>query len=340
MANITSSADVQVGSIDKVHNQKKSGVKKFTERRVIFVLIIFILMLFAIVLSFILRQFASVLDGIVISLLTSLIFTGCYLFVVEDDMRDAQNEEQEGETQKLVTAVNDRINRTLNSVLKSVMSSLVDHLSPDVLSDWNNLLPVKSFPPSDEPLDGFANRVLDNMTMSSCTSYKFRGGTGRRCATWLEKRNDSALDCRILILDPGDDTAIAVHAQDRNRADSDGKSGSLDDVKREIREEIAEAISALYALKKPFRIHVRTCTDKLFCRAEIFDEEAIVSFLTTDRTKYHPAAHVYAKKSSFYNTIWKDFFQSWDNYSHEFVISPTSTNAERDKTLKALGLLV
>lgn len=339
MSNDTYSAHAQGNSGSNLHIPKKRAAKEYGKSRVIFVLIIAILTACTFFASFIFHQYASTIDGAALSFLTSLIFTFIYVFIVEDDMREAQKEEREGETQQLVKTVEKEIDTSLQSMLGPMLKPLIGDIPVSVASHWQTLLPIHYFPPTDDPLQEFGERLSSNMTR--CRSYIFRGGTGQRCAKLLDMRNDSSLDCKILILDPRDDTAIEVHAQDRDRANPNGQSGkkTLDEIKKEILGEITQTITDLYGLDKPFQIHVRTCTDKLFYRSEIFPEEVIVSFLTSDRTKHYPAAHIYASNSFYYGAIWKDFLQSWSHGNYEFLIRPNSTTTDRDNTLKELGLL-
>lgn len=316
---------------------KRAVVREEGLRRWIFVLIIFILTMGTFALSFFYRQYASTLDGAALSFLTSLIFTLFYVIIVEAAMRDAQNEALTIETEQVVKTVRREINASLQSSLAPLIGDTPVAL---VAEQGKQILPVQFFPPTSESNPDFVARLRTNL--ADCRSYIFRGGSAQNCAKFLAKRADSKLQCRILVLDPRADRAILVHAEDRawaHRSDQAGAGMTVEDAVRQIRDEIRRAITDLYALKKPFNIEVRTCADNLFYRSEIFDNEAFVSFYTSDRETHMPPTYIYKRDTFYYNAFLNDFEQSWRHPMERFEITQASADAVRDATLAKLGLL-
>lgn len=328
----------QTGADVAIREQIKRAVAREEGlRRWIFVLIIFILTMATFALSFLYRQYASTLDGAALSFLTSLIFTLFYVIIVEAAMRDAQNEALTIETEQVVKTVRSEIDSSLQSSLGPLFGDTPIAL---VAEHGKQLLPVEYFPPTSESNPRFVERLRGNL--ADCRTYIFRGGSAQNCAKFLAKRGDSKLQCRILILDPRADRAILVHAEDRawaHRTDQSGAGMAVAEAERLIRDEIRNAISDLYALRKPFSIEVRTCADNLFYRSEIFDNEAFVSFYTSDRETHMPPTYIYKSGSFYYNAFLNDFEQSWRHPMERFEITQASADADRDETLRKLGLL-
>lgn len=338
MAN-TSAAKARVDPNSPKNDAVKLSLKREEGvRRWWFITIIFGLTVGTFVSAYFFRDYANTLDGAAVSFLTSLIFTLFYVIIVEAAMSEAQRGVLDDEKEKVVNAVRSEIDSSLQSRLGPLLGDEIPIAL--VAEHGKQLLPVAFFPPTSKSNPAFQSRLGANL--DSCRTYIFRGGSARHCPALLKSRKDRNLECRILILDPRAERAVLVHAKDRvwvHRNDPSEEQQSIDQKIRQIRDEIRQGITDLYALKSPFTIQVRTCADNLFYRSEIFDNEALVSFYTRDRETQNPPTYVYKANTFYYEAFLTDFDQSWEHPEKRFEITQHSTDADRNAVLSELGLI-
>jgi hypothetical protein len=282
-------------------------------------------------------KYQSIFISLGVSLVASLTYTIFFNLVVENAKEKSEDRALVLEMHEIQDTVSEVVLNTTNDLKNKIenrINKILEEETARLVSNWPDLLPADYFPPSDKSDSRYVEK-LGSATQKTHL-YIFRGGTSRFVPGLLSQYGIPGLRCNILIIDPRDLYAIRVYASDR--ISLRGATKTLEEYEVEVQKEIYSAITRLFDLRQRFRIEIRTCTDHLFYRTEIFDDEAFVSFYVGERQERFPQAHLYTKTKGkfYYEAFLKDFYQCWEAATESFYMDPSFSDDALERFLVKL----
>lgn len=270
------------------------------------------------------------------SLFASLFFALFYTFIVERHHQTAVNEELAQSVKKAVEEMKQveqvHIQAIVDQTLAKIEEVEKSHYH-EISHHFRELIPSRSFPPTDKPEKAFNQLLADELLHSRV--YSFKGVTGRYIASRLAVARRHNLTCKVLLTDPTHKELLHQYVKSRF-----GITLSGDEMEKrveQVRREIFMTIVDLYDIARwTSSIDLRMYRGPVFYRTEIMDAFLIISYFTSYPTAY-PTTYLYEKERFYYETYLTDFQQTFELAERAILLQPKTSEQDLHSFLKIIG---
>lgn len=309
------------------------------EKLSIRVLTLFILLLCLLLFYFgpqIAPSYKEVFISFSTSLFASLLFALFYSFIVERHHQTVVNEELSQSVRKAIEEMKRAEQIHIQTIVDQTLAKIEEveksHYH-EISHHFRELIPSRSFPPTDKPDKAFNQLLADELLHSR--SYSFKGVTGRYIASRLAVARRHNLACKVLLTDPTQKELL--HQYVKSRFGITLSSDEMEKRVEQVRREIFMTIVDLFDIARwTSLIDLRMYRGPVFYRTEILDAFLVISYFANQPTAY-PTTYLYEKESFYYETYLTDFQQTFELAERVILLQPRTSEQELHSFLKTIG---
>jgi hypothetical protein len=287
----------------------------------------------------ILPGYKEALISVSTSLFASLVFARLYSSIVERHHQAAMNAEiarnVKSAVEEIKQAEQGYIQRIVDHTVAKIEELDKSHYH-EISTHFRELIPARSFPPTDKPEKGFNQLLTDELLRSR--TYFFKGVTGRYIAARLATARRQNLACKVLLSDPSSKDLLRLYVKDRFGITLSGNE--METRIEQVKREIFMTIIDLFAWTRwTTPVELKLYRGPVFYRTEILDEFFIISFFTSHVTlpTAFPTTYLYKRDSFYYETYLTDFNQAFELADKSIILNSKTTEENLHDFLNRIG---